>query len=105
MSAVFLRFAAKRWPVFDTISEHAFGIYFYHYVFVLWLQFALLGFAIPAIAKGLAVLAGALTLSWMASVLTNWILGSSQLLLGVRSHAAVRAFDRERRFPESKFPD
>jgi hypothetical protein len=105
MSAVFLRFAAKRWPVIDTISEHAFGIYFYHYVFVLWLQFALLGFAIPAILKGLAVLAGALTLSWMASVLTNWILGSSQLLLGPRSHAAASAFDREHRFPESKFPD
>ena len=57
-TAIFLRFANARWPVIDSISEHAYGIYFFHYLFVVWLQYALLDFAAPAIVKGLAVFVG-----------------------------------------------
>ena len=53
MTAVFLRFAAVPWsPIVDTVSENAYGIYFFHYLFALWLQFLLLDLAIPAIGKG-----------------------------------------------------
>jgi glucan biosynthesis protein C len=82
MTAVFLRFATTRWPVIDNISEHAYGMYFFHYVFVLWLQFMLLGRAIPAIGKASIVLIITVILSWAASVGTNRILASAHLLLG-----------------------
>src|SRR5262249_15955416 len=59
MTGIFLRFANGRWPVIDSISEHAYGIYFFHYLFVVWLQYALLYFAVPAVIKGVAVFVGA----------------------------------------------
>jgi len=97
MTALFLRFAAARWPIITPISEHAYGIYFFHYLFVLWLQFLLLDFALPAIGKGLAVLVGAVILSWAASIVTSRILGSAgevlsraAPLLGIPSTAADR---------------
>lgn len=64
--ALFLRFAARRTPLFDTAAENAYGMYLVHYVFVVWLQYALLGAALPALAKGLFVFAGVLALSWTA---------------------------------------
>src|SRR5260370_38454657 len=67
MSAAFLRFAAARWPIFDAVSENAYGIYLFHYVFVLWTQYLLLGVSLPAIAKGLIVFAVSVVLSWAAS--------------------------------------
>jgi hypothetical protein len=67
MSAVFLRFAAVRLPILDGVSENAYGIYLFHYVFVLWTQYLLLGVSLPAIAKGLIVFAVSLALSWAAS--------------------------------------
>lgn len=82
MTAIFLRFATARRPIIDSISEHSYGIYFFHYTFVLWLQFMLLGLAIPAIVKGLAVFFATVILSWAASVVTNRILASGRLLLG-----------------------
>jgi glucan biosynthesis protein C len=63
-SAVFLRFASARSAMTDSLSEHAYAIYLVHYVFVVWLQYALLGAAIPAIGKGVMVFAGTLLLSW-----------------------------------------
>jgi peptidoglycan/LPS O-acetylase OafA/YrhL len=65
--ALFLRFAARRTPLFDKAAENAYGMYLVHYVFVVWLQYALLGAALPAIAKGLFVFAGVLALSWTAT--------------------------------------
>src|SRR6516225_7876917 len=65
---LFLRYAARRSPIADSLSEHAYTIYLVHYVFVVWLQYALLGAVIPAIVKGLTVFAGALFLSWGVAV-------------------------------------
>jgi hypothetical protein len=64
LAAVFLRFAAARRPVFESMSEHAYGIYFVHYPFVLWLQYLLLGAPLFAIVKAAVVFAGAMVLSW-----------------------------------------
>lgn len=64
--AVVLRFAARRLLLFSGLSANAYGMYLIHYVFVVWLQFALLGAAWPAIVKGLAVFSGTLLLSWTA---------------------------------------
>ena len=52
LAGVFLRFATASWPVFNSLSDHAYGIYLVHYVFVIWLQYLLLG------GKARAMLAG-----------------------------------------------
>jgi peptidoglycan/LPS O-acetylase OafA/YrhL len=66
--ALFLRYAGRRSAVIDSLSDHAYAIYLVHYVFVVWLQYALLGAAIPALVKGLTVFASALLLSWGVAV-------------------------------------
>jgi glucans biosynthesis protein C len=63
-AAFFLRFASFRSAAVDSISEHAYTIYLVHYVFVVWLQYALLGAALPAIVKGATVFVVALLSSW-----------------------------------------
>jgi surface polysaccharide O-acyltransferase-like enzyme len=45
----------KSLAIVDTISENAYGIYFFHYTLAIWLQYALLRWSLPAIAKGLVV--------------------------------------------------
>jgi glucans biosynthesis protein C len=67
LAATFLRFAAARWPIFDSISENAYGIYIFHYVFVIWTQYALLGVSLPAIIKGVIVFTVTLGLSRTAT--------------------------------------
>jgi glucans biosynthesis protein C len=66
-----LRFGIVRWPIIDGISENAFGIYFFHFLFVLWMQFALLGVPLPAVIKGVSVLIVSLLLSWLTSIATG----------------------------------
>src|SRR5262249_2219718 len=68
LSAIFLRFAAVRRPVFEGVAENAYGIYLFHYLFVLWTQYALLHVRMPGIAKGVVVFAVTLILSWALSV-------------------------------------
>jgi hypothetical protein len=53
---------------FNSLSLNAYSIYLIHYVVVVWLQYALLTVAFPAVAKGILVVALALSLSWVASV-------------------------------------
>ena len=64
--AVVLRFAALRLPSLAGLKDNAYGMYLVHYVFVVWLQFALLGPALPALIKGSTVFGGTLLLSWAA---------------------------------------
>jgi glucans biosynthesis protein C len=61
---LFLRFANQPWPALDFLSDNAFGLYLVHYVFVVWLQYLLLGVASLAIIKALAVFGGTLILSY-----------------------------------------
>ncbi len=52
-------------PGWSSLSANAYGIYLIHYVFVTWLQFALLNNTIPLIFKFLIVFFGSLMLSWL----------------------------------------
>jgi glucans biosynthesis protein C len=61
---LFLRFANQPWPALDFLSDNAFGVYLVHYVFVVWLQYLLLGVASLAIIKALVVFGGTLILSY-----------------------------------------
>jgi len=64
MLAMFVRFANRRVRVFDGLNDNAYGIYLVHYLFSVWLQFALLGLAVIAIIKATIVFSGTLVLSW-----------------------------------------
>jgi hypothetical protein len=64
LAAVFVRFATDPWPRFSSFSDNAYGIYLLHYVFVIWLQYLLLGVPMFAIAKAAIVFTGTFLLSW-----------------------------------------
>ena len=65
--SLFTRFVKTRRRAFDSLTANAYGMYLVHYAFVAWLQYALLRIALPGIAKGVIVLAGAVMLSWAAT--------------------------------------
>src|ERR1700745_1310632 len=52
LAAIVLRFAAVRRPMFEGVSENAYGIYLFHYFFVLWAQYTMLHLSLPGVVKG-----------------------------------------------------
>jgi glucans biosynthesis protein C len=62
--AVCLRFAHWRAWAFDSLSANAYRIYLIHYVFAVWLQYALLGIGLFAIGKAVIVFCATLIVSW-----------------------------------------
>lgn len=62
--AVSLRFAHWRVSAFDSLSSNAYRMYLIHYVFAVWLQYALLGAGLFAIGKAAIVFGGTLIMSW-----------------------------------------
>jgi peptidoglycan/LPS O-acetylase OafA/YrhL len=64
MLAIFRRFANTPTPALTSLSRNAYGIYLLHYGFVMWLQYALLPAALPAVAKAAVVFSLALAASW-----------------------------------------
>jgi len=58
---------ARPWA--DSLTENAYGIYVFHYVFVIWIQFILLAQPLPAVLKFLIVFSGALLASWLLTAL------------------------------------
>jgi glucans biosynthesis protein C len=88
--SVFVRFATRRRSVLDSLSENAYGIYLVHYVFVIWLQYLLLGLQLFAIAKAAIVFSGTLLLSWaVTSAVCRVPIGAR--LLGTERRALARA--------------
>jgi surface polysaccharide O-acyltransferase-like enzyme len=86
--AVFLHFAAARRPLLDSLSAHAYGIYFVHYAFVIWLQYVLLGVPLFAIAKAAIVFTGALMLSWATAAAVCRIPIGARVMGGKRRELA-----------------
>jgi len=91
LAAIFLRFARRSWAIPDTLAEHAYTIYLVHYVFVVWLQYALLDIAMPAVAKGVIVFAGTLTLSWALATAIGRLPRSTMLGRAKSSASAWRS--------------
>jgi Acyltransferase family len=65
--ALFVRFVTRRNAIFDSLSDNEYGMYLTHYMFVSWLQMALLAMALGAITKTIVVFSGVLLLSWATS--------------------------------------
>ncbi len=66
--ALFLRFANRRLAALDPLHDKTYGIYLIHYVFSIWLQYALLGLAMFAVVKAMIVFTGTLLMSWASVV-------------------------------------
>ncbi len=88
--AAFLRFATVPRPILRSLADNAFGIYVFHYVFVIWTQYALLRLALPAVAKGALVLGVALASSWAVSAGVGRLAFGARLLRGERRTVAAR---------------
>jgi peptidoglycan/LPS O-acetylase OafA/YrhL len=88
LAAIFLRFAAVRRPIFEGVAENAYGIYLFHYFFVMWMQYALLHVSVPGVVKGVVVFSVTLVLSWAVSVAVcrTWI--GNRLIGGRRVEAS-----------------
>lgn len=80
--ALFLRIGGERHAIPQSLSESSYGIYVFHYFFVLWAQYLLLGVALFALIKAIVVLCAALALSWLASVLVCQIPFGARILKG-----------------------
>jgi hypothetical protein len=71
--AVFVRFARRRSAIWDSLAANAYGMYLIHYVFVTWIQFALLPSNLPGLSKCVLVFASVLALSWGSTALLRRI--------------------------------
>jgi glucans biosynthesis protein C len=80
MMAACLRFGAVHSRIFGSLSNNAFGMYLLHYIFVVWLQYALLGLALLAIAKAMIVLGGTLVFAWAATAALRFVPFGSRLI-------------------------
>lgn len=78
--ALFVRFATRRFWVFDNLSDNEYGMYLIHYMFVSWLQLAILSAPLSALEKGAMVFAGTLLLSWGTSAAIRGIPGVSRIV-------------------------
>jgi len=62
--AIFLRFAKTPLKLLDAIRPSAYGIFLVHYIFIIWLQYAIYDPPWPAVVKFAIVFAGTLAMSW-----------------------------------------
>lgn len=92
MVAAFLRSDALHSRVLDSFARNSFGMYVFHYIFVTWLQYALLGIALLAVAKASIVFGGTLLLAWATTTILRcvpsgkWLLGAGRRLHATRSN-------------------
>jgi glucans biosynthesis protein C len=78
LMAASLRFGLTRSRPLASLSTNAYSLYLVHYVFVVWLQYALLGAALPAVVKAPIVFSVTVLMSWMI------ILAVQRVPLGAR---------------------
>jgi surface polysaccharide O-acyltransferase-like enzyme len=76
----FLRFKRSGWSVLDPLQADAYGIFVVHYPFVLWLQYWLFDFNLPAIFKAAVTFVLAVALSTAATMALRKIPGATHVL-------------------------
>ena len=77
--AVVLPLLQRRHPILDSLLVCSYGIYIVHYVYVVWLQYALLKVALPGVIKGIAVFLLTMAFSWSTVLLAR----RSRLIAGI----------------------
>jgi peptidoglycan/LPS O-acetylase OafA/YrhL len=73
VSAVFLHFADADWTLFDALRPSAYGVYLLHYIFIIWLQYAVYDYSWSPFVKFAVVFAGTLSISWGLTVMLRKI--------------------------------
>ena len=68
--AVSLSFASSSMRLLDAMRPSAYGIFLAHYIFIIWLQYAVYDYSWPAFVKFAVVFIGTLALSWAVT----WLL-------------------------------
>ncbi len=63
--SIFKQNIHKQYNLWTNLSANAFGIYLIHYIFITWLQFALLNVLLPVFIKFLIVFSVTLLVSWI----------------------------------------
>lgn len=71
--SLFLRFAPGNWRLMDALRPSAYGIFLTHYIFIIWLQYAVYDLKWHAGVKAAVVFAGTLSLSWTLTILLRRI--------------------------------
>ena len=70
---VFKRFVTHPAVIWNSLSDNAYCVYLVHYVFVLWCQYSLLDFPLPAIVKFGITFVLSIVCSWIISILVRKI--------------------------------
>jgi surface polysaccharide O-acyltransferase-like enzyme len=73
LTAIFVSFANSRWRLLDAVQPSAYGIYLLHYIFIIWLQYALYDEPFSAFVKFAIVFAGTLSMSWAVTLMLRKI--------------------------------
>jgi hypothetical protein len=68
LTALFRARAHRRRLWADSLARHAYAIYAFHYIFVLWIERELLGVSAPAVVKFSFCLVISVALSWAAAL-------------------------------------
>jgi glucans biosynthesis protein C len=96
--AICLRFATVRHQALDSLSNHAYSMYLNHYVFVVWLQFAVLGLDAPGLIKAGIVFVVSIALSWSVAAAIGRVAGvvSTRFVTGRSANATFGVAPRRR---------
>jgi hypothetical protein len=78
--AIFTRFVRRSNPILDSLAANSYGIYIVHYVFVAWLQFALLHASLAAAEKWGVVAVLAYAASWLATAAARRLPGVARIV-------------------------
>jgi len=78
--AFFLRFKRSGWSTLDPMQSDAYGIFLVHYPIVLWLQYWLFDYDLPAIVKASVAFVLTVALSWAATAALRKIPGATKVL-------------------------
>jgi len=70
---VSLAFASSNMKLLDAMRPQAYGIFLIHYIFIIWLQYAVYDYSWPAFVKFAIVFGGTLALSWAVTALLRRI--------------------------------
>lgn len=73
MLTVSVHLAPASMRLLDAMQPSAYGIFLTHYIFIIWLQYAVYDYGWPAIVKFAVVFVGTLSLSWGVTVLLRRI--------------------------------
>ena len=71
--AMCLRLCTRPSRILDSIARKSFGLYLFHYIFIVWLQCSLLDLPLPAIAKAAIVFGGTLALAWALTAALRFV--------------------------------